>query len=55
MAKSEMAEFEKEMREEGFDEDTISQCRDVIREIYIGQNIRGDGILESYVQIFGHT
>jgi hypothetical protein len=56
MAKSEMVEFEEEMRDEGFDEDTISQCRDVIREIYIGQNIRSDvgGILESYVKKFGH-
>ena len=49
-----MAEFEKEMKGEGLDDDKISQCRDIIRGIYIGQNIRGDGILESYVQIFGH-
>jgi len=54
MAKSEMVEFAKEMKGEGLDEGQISQCRDIIREIYIGQNIRGDvgGILESYVKKF---
>lgn len=47
MDNPDIAALKEELKGEGLNDEAIKQCIEIIRDIYIGQNIRGDGILQS--------
>lgn len=55
MDNPDMADFKEEMKGEGLNDNEISQCIEIIKDIYIGQNIREDvgGILRGNFFGFG--
>jgi len=54
MDNPDIADFKEELKREDLNEEEISQCIEIIKDIYIGQNIReeGGGILRDYFYKF---
>ena len=47
MGNPDIAALKEELKEEDLNDEEISQCIEILKYIYIGQNIRSEGILRS--------